>query len=275
MHKYILYLVAVYDALWDLKTVRGESSTFSIVGVHGKSVCLPFGVSEDFLEIEWKFKMLDSQDYRMLGISHSLNRLKIYMERFQSRVKTDLPNCPLQISNLQLNDSGTYRAAVMMTEGMQKKIYTNLTVYDYVSSVNIRQLGESDCLMANTKPQDCQMCNITFNCQAQRGNHVVYVWQRDDRNISSYSLLSLGKGSTLELSLLPEDMNASYSCTAWNAISSNAVVQIMPWDYCRKKLTGQDIIVFLTLLLGLCLGFKIATVFIICTVIYKTQKMQE
>ncbi|XP_065605093.1 T-lymphocyte surface antigen Ly-9-like isoform X2 [Cyrtonyx montezumae] len=180
-----------------------------VSGVLGGSVLLPLNLSTSSVvkRISWKFTANGSIKKEVVEFNLQLSpQPKYSRERLKLFNKT-----VLQITALELSDSGVYEAQVtyQSTEVYERSF--NLSVYEPVPEPQIQH----ELLSFST-----QDCSITLRCSVPARSSVQTTWQHS--STSSTIWRQSEDGHTLYLTVPASTLNATYTCVAWNPVQEKS-----------------------------------------------------
>nr|XP_033780750.1 SLAM family member 8 isoform X2 [Geotrypetes seraphini] len=208
-----------------------NASSILVQGVVGESVSLTADLPQGFVIREILWKHLTSKE-EIVATSFKGSVETLYRSRFLERIGL-LSNFSLQISPLELGDSGTFKALLVGTEGQLLIRILQLAVYEkvskptigvFISGTDLHHISESS-------------CEVFLTCSTQNGSGVSYIWRREDGTLRNESYSFLDGGKVLRVQLEPSDRQASLSCTVANPVSHESTA-VTPWSICQGK-TGK------------------------------------
>ncbi|XP_030043363.1 SLAM family member 8 [Microcaecilia unicolor] len=203
-------------------------SSILVQGVVGESVSLKADLPQDFEIREIIWKHLTSKE-EIVAMSFKGSVETLYRSRFLERIRL-LSNFSLEISQLELGDSGTFKALLVGTEGQLLMRTLQLTVYEKVSKPTIRVFISGTDLHHFSGSR----CEVFLTCTTQNGSDVSYIWQRKDGVLGNETYSFLDGGKVLRIQLEPSDSQAAFSCTATNPVSQE-LTAVIPWSNCKGK----------------------------------------
>ncbi|MGH0174553.1 UNVERIFIED_CONTAM: hypothetical protein FKN15_068304 [Acipenser sinensis] len=183
-----------------------QPDSHQVLGIVGESLRFPVEIP-DLLpdeEINWRY----GRDYPSWTLVRIRNG-KIednYLERFQTRLQLDKMTGSLQISNLQMEDSGFYR--VQKVKGIKYEQIFYLSVKHPVPEPQVMQIHSAN--------RSC-----TLQCFVGNASEVNVSWMRDGKPLHT---------TELEISQEMQGGNVTYSCVA-----SNKTTTVTPSHYCDEK----------------------------------------
>nr|XP_033780748.1 SLAM family member 8 isoform X1 [Geotrypetes seraphini]XP_033780749.1 SLAM family member 8 isoform X1 [Geotrypetes seraphini] len=205
-----------------------NASSILVQGVVGESVSLTADLPQGFVIREILWKHLTSKE-EIVATSFKGSVETLYRSRFLERIGL-LSNFSLQISPLELGDSGTFKALLVGTEGQLLIRILQLAVYEkvskptigvFISGTDLHHISESS-------------CEVFLTCSTQNGSGVSYIWRREDGTLRNESYSFLDGGKVLRVQLEPSDRQASLSCTVANPVSHESTA-VTPWSICQGK----------------------------------------
>ncbi|XP_018089291.1 SLAM family member 8 [Xenopus laevis] len=160
----------------------------------------------------------------------------IYQSRFFERARL-LNNFTLEISGLEIGDSGIFTSLLVDIRGHMKQNEFHLTVYEPVAQPAVQ-------VFASSSEEDGKNCTVVLICTTTNGSNATYTWRADsmeqDRVISNE--VTFDGGHILKVILAPTDQDTLYTCTVNNPVSQ-LNTSVMPWNSCKFH-SGADAEVF-------------------------------
>lgn len=203
------------------------SSVLNFTGVEGEAVILTLPLAEgaEAQIIDWRYKRLQMES-KIASFLHG-HITTDDDDQFSSRLVLNTSALFLKIEPLHLEDSGQYIAEIKLN-GANKFIQRfNLTVYVKISSIFLKKTsGSTNCLPENSEklsPMNKENCSFVLECWVEKGSNVTFYWQKNGINVTtgiSTCSHNINLCSRLEGPLDSEYCNASYSCSASNAVST-------------------------------------------------------
>ncbi|XP_006895596.1 PREDICTED: SLAM family member 6 [Elephantulus edwardii] len=183
----------------------------TINGVLGESISLPLmlPVEEKIESIIWqheKTPLTFSQPYKTICLEFFVT----FPERKEQLNVTR--DCSLQLTNLMMNDRGSYRAQV--ASNSSKTYYYMLNIFERLQKVNIAY---------NFTLSENETCEIQMFCSVENPNgNVLFIWQP-----------SRQMGPNLTISWDPKNSRKqNYTCIAENPVS-NSSFSITTERFCK------------------------------------------
>nr|XP_014348869.1 PREDICTED: SLAM family member 5-like isoform X2 [Latimeria chalumnae] len=273
----LLYNTLLILSLLGLRSTNANNSVFLVDGIVENSVCIPLEIPEgNVTELYWRFRPLEPDARIAVYFEGKFN--DYYQDRFRSRLGISLSNksCTLQIHKLQFQDSGIYDIQIIILKDKQKLTKEfNLTVYEAVSNISLRQLDVRSINQSTDAPEvpSDQTCNTTLVCSVEEGSHVTFTWKQNGNTITRDKILYVSNHiRKMELVLKHEDVNSIYSCEASNKVSKEQTTiipsQACNWTDMPPKPSNHT---------GLYIGILVVVVAVIltATVIFIKKKKQE
>ncbi|XP_060116327.1 SLAM family member 5-like [Heteronotia binoei] len=174
-----------------------EKKAKEVIGTLGKSVTFHLETSQQFSLVSWLQVKRNIVNIAILETGQSCS-VRVLHSKFEERLNASRDCRGLQITDLQQDDSGNYRAQIKdYTEDFSLKIYKNLLESDLEVQCETNTLGDGS--------------DTVLNCSAGKwGDGVHYSWTSTSkgRNISSHVIHSRF-----------QDGDTNYTCTAENPVS--------------------------------------------------------
>ncbi|CAM5133815.1 unnamed protein product [Natator depressus] len=208
-------------------------ATVKVTGVVGRAVLLGADIPLGFQvrDAIWRY-LAPAEELVATYFRGSAETL--YQSRFYGRSRLH-SNLTLEISQVELGDSGTFSALLVNTRGQTEMRMLHLAVYEVVSQLTLQVFtSESSC------SGSARVCEVFLTCVAASGTNVTYSWGRTDGKVLSMDNHSLFEaGLVLWAKLDPSDRQVSYTCTAANAVSWESAT-IAPWEHCQRETGAED-----------------------------------
>ncbi|XP_007945908.1 signaling lymphocytic activation molecule [Orycteropus afer afer] len=164
------------------------------------------------------------------------------------RYKFHLENLSLEILDSRKEDEGWYSMTLEQNTSVQQ-FCLQLRLYEEVSTPEIQVLNLT---------QETGNCSLTLACTVEKGDHVVYSWNKE----TDVHPLSLANSShLLYLTLGPQHVNNVYTCTVSNPISNRSQT-FSPWPRCWPNPEPKPWGLYAWLFLGAIVGVMILCVII-------------
>ncbi|KAM9114625.1 SLAM family member 8 [Pangshura tecta] len=208
-------------------------ATVKVTGVVGRAVSLGVSVPPGFQvrDAIWRY-LAPTEELVATYFRGSAETL--YQSRFYGRSRLH-GNLTLEISPVELGDSGTFSALLVNTRGQTETRMLHLAVYEVVSWLTL-QVFTSE----SSRSGSARVCEVFLTCVAAGGTNISYSWGRTDGEVLSMDKHSLFEaGLVLWAKLDPLDRQVSYTCTAANAVSQESAT-IAPWEHCQRKAGSED-----------------------------------
>uniref|UniRef100_A0A674IK45 SLAM family member 8 n=1 Tax=Terrapene triunguis TaxID=2587831 RepID=A0A674IK45_9SAUR len=206
----------------------GAALLVPVTGVVGRAVTLGADVPPGFQvrDAIWRY-LAPAEELVATYFRGSAETL--YQSRFYGRSRLH-GNLTLEISPVELGDSGTFSALLVNTRGQTETRVLHLAVYEVVSRLTL-QVFTSE----SSRSGSARVCEVFLTCVAAGGTNVTYSWDRTDGEVLSMDKHSLFEaGLVLWAKLDPSDRQVSYTCTAANAVSRE-LATIAPWEHCQRE----------------------------------------
>ncbi|XP_008982996.4 T-lymphocyte surface antigen Ly-9 isoform X2 [Callithrix jacchus] len=211
----------------------GEDSAPRVVsGILGGSVTLPLNISVD----------TDIENVAWNGPKNALAFANpkdvILMDKsYQGRLSITKWSYSLYISNLTLNDAGSYKAQI-------NKKNSKVTTKEEFTLLIFEQLQEPQVTLKSVKVSENFSCNITLMCSVTGAEEsVLYSWTPGDSHASESN-----GGSILTISRMPCDPDLPYTCTARNPVSQSSSRPVHAGKFCtdpgasRGETMGETVV---------------------------------
>ncbi|XP_008698897.1 T-lymphocyte surface antigen Ly-9 isoform X1 [Ursus maritimus] len=196
----------------------GKDSTPTVVpGILGGSVTFPLNISVDteFEHVAW------NGPQGALALATAERKIFVTAKSYQDRLTISLNSYSLSLSNLTLEDAGSYKAQInwKTSKFTTDKEFT-LHVYEQVPKPQV--------IMKSVNMSDNGSCNITLICFVERaGTSALYSWTPKDAHASESH-----EGSTFIIHWRLCDPDLPYTCTARNPISQNTSSPVYARQFC-------------------------------------------
>ncbi|XP_032253180.1 T-lymphocyte surface antigen Ly-9 isoform X2 [Phoca vitulina] len=196
----------------------GKDSTPTVVpGILGRSVTFPLNISVDteFEHVTW------NGPQGALALATAEGKIFFMVKSYQDRLTISWNSFSLSLSNLTLEDAGSYKAQI------NRKTSTFTTDKEFMLHV-YEQVPEPQVIMKSVNMSDSGSCNITLICFVERaGTSVLYSWTLRDAQASESH-----EGSTFIIHWRLCDPDLPYTCTARNPVSQNTSSPIHARQFC-------------------------------------------
>ncbi|EFB27748.1 hypothetical protein PANDA_018849, partial [Ailuropoda melanoleuca] len=196
----------------------GKDSTPTVVpGILGGSVTFPLNISVDteFEHVAW------NGPQGALALATAERKIFVTAKSYRDRLTISLNSYSLSLSNLTLEDAGSYKAQInWKTSKFTTDKEFKLHVYE--------QVPEPQVIMKSVNMSDNGSCNITLICFVERaGTSTLYSWTPRDAHASESH-----EGSTFIIHWRLCDPDLPYTCTARNPVSQNTSSPISARQFC-------------------------------------------
>ncbi|XP_018428180.1 PREDICTED: SLAM family member 8-like [Nanorana parkeri] len=197
-----------------------------ITGIRGGSVFLSPSVPLEFNPREVFWRHLSPTDHLVASFSRgSLDTT--YQSCFHGRVQL-LENLTLEVSGLELKDTGLFTCQMVDTQGHMKLYQFHLTVYEEASKPEVQ-------VFVSRRGEECA---IFLSCNVTAGSNVTYSWMVDtgqgDLLNNTYRLYDDRR--LLQTTLTSTHQPVSFICVVTNPVSKQNT-SVIPWASC---LPGQE-----------------------------------
>lgn len=179
-----------------------------VSGMLGDSVQLPLQLlpGDMVKRIIWSFRANASKKIELVEYNPETSEYPKY-----NRQQLKLINGTLQISALELNDSGVYDAQVTYQSTVIDECSFNLTVYEPVPEPLIQH---------EILSHSAQDCSIILRCLVPAGSGAQATWQHD--NTSSALWRQSDDRHVLHVTIPTSTLNAIYTCVARNPVQEQS-----------------------------------------------------
>ncbi|XP_035940611.1 T-lymphocyte surface antigen Ly-9 isoform X1 [Halichoerus grypus] len=196
----------------------GKDSTPTVVpGILGRSVTFPLNISVDteFEHVTW------NGPQGALALATAEGKIFFMVKSYQDRLTISWNSFSLSLSNLTLEDAGSYKAQI------NRKTSTFTTDKEFMLHV-YEQVPEPQVIMKSVNMSDSGSCNITLICFVERaGTSVLYSWTLRDAQASESH-----EGATFIIHWRLCDPDLPYTCTARNPVSQNTSSPVHARQFC-------------------------------------------
>ncbi|XP_004027775.4 T-lymphocyte surface antigen Ly-9 isoform X3 [Gorilla gorilla gorilla] len=219
--------------LMGLRASGKDSAPTVVSGILGGSVTLPLNISVD-TEIE---NVIWIGPKNALAFARPKENVTIMVKSYLGRLDITKWSYSLCISNLTLNDAGSYKAQINQ-RNFEVTTEEEFTLFVY------EQLQEPQVTMKSVKVSENFSCNITLMCSVKGAEKsVLYSWTPRDPHASQSN-----GGSILTVSRTPCDPDLPYTCTAQNPVSQRSSLPVHIGQFCtdpgasRGGTTGKTVV---------------------------------
>ncbi|XP_072283984.1 SLAM family member 8-like isoform X2 [Pyxicephalus adspersus] len=206
------------------KLCSADSIVSGIAGKHGGSVLLSPVIPPGFNPREVFWRHLSPTDHLVATFSRGSFDTS-YQSCFHGRVQL-LENFTLEISALELKDTGMFTCQMVDTQGHMKLHQFHLTVYEVASKPEVQVF---------VSRQD-QKCAIFLSCDVSTGNNLTYSWMIDtgQEDLPNRTYRLYDSKRLLSMSLTPMDQYVSFTCVVTNPVRQERT-SVIPWTRCLAK----------------------------------------
>ncbi|XP_036298249.1 SLAM family member 5 isoform X2 [Pipistrellus kuhlii] len=188
-----------------LEAAESNTNILTVSGILGETVTFPLNIQDvqQVSTINWR----NSKTSVAVVVAHSNKPPQVLVthQYYNQRINVSSQNYNLEISNLRMEDSETYKADIN-TDNSEKKTFTRtykLQVY--------RRLGKPK-ITQSLMTSENSTCNVTLTCSVEKEEeNVTYRWSPTGK-----------EGSVLQIFQIPKNQELIYTCTAWNPVSNNS-----------------------------------------------------
>ncbi|XP_063454904.1 T-lymphocyte surface antigen Ly-9 isoform X2 [Pan paniscus] len=219
--------------LMGLRASGRDSAPTVVSGILGGSVTLPLNISVD-TEIE---NVIWIGPKNALAFARPKENVTIMVKSYLGRLDITKWSYSLCISNLTLNDAGSYKAQINQ-RNFEVTTEEEFTLFVY------EQLQEPQVTMKSVKVSENFSCNITLMCSVKGAEKsVLYSWTPRDPHASESN-----GGPILTVSRTPCDPDLPYTCTAQNPVSQRSSLPVHVGQFCtdpgasRGGTTGETVV---------------------------------
>ncbi|XP_047276720.1 T-lymphocyte surface antigen Ly-9 isoform X10 [Homo sapiens] len=216
-----------------LRASGKDSAPTVVSGILGGSVTLPLNISVD-TEIE---NVIWIGPKNALAFARPKENVTIMVKSYLGRLDITKWSYSLCISNLTLNDAGSYKAQINQ-RNFEVTTEEEFTLFVY------EQLQEPQVTMKSVKVSENFSCNITLMCSVKGAEKsVLYSWTPREPHASESN-----GGSILTVSRTPCDPDLPYICTAQNPVSQRSSLPVHVGQFCtdpgasRGGTTGETVV---------------------------------
>ncbi|KAM6435083.1 SLAM family member 8 isoform 2-T2 [Liasis olivaceus] len=199
-----------------------------VLGVAGNSVFLKATPPPNFHVRETIWRSLMPSEELVATLYKGRAEIQ-YQSRFYGRTRLH-DNFTLEIHPVDLEDAGIFSVLLVDTTGKMKQQAFELKVYDTVSTPVIRVFTEERDINSSS-----ESCTLFLTCFAASRTNVTYDWAGlGGQSGPRPKHWVMEEGRVLRIKLDPErDLQASYTCTASNAVShKSAAIDLR--DACQR-----------------------------------------
>ncbi|XP_074836867.1 SLAM family member 9-like [Carettochelys insculpta] len=212
-----LLLVILICLSAETRIVQAQAPRRHLNGTLRGSVLLSVELSpgKKVKAIEWSFSAGAGEKIQLAEFNKGKFERPNPEDRFKRRLEM-YNETSLRIKTLQLSDSGVYEARIKIAPATVVDQAFLLTVYEPVASPQI----QSQLLMSSQEG-----CNVTLQCLGSERGNVSIFWGIGNplRTLDPGRHQLSPDGRTLQLSLQPSSMNATYTCTLSNPVEQRTV----------------------------------------------------
>lgn len=189
-----------------LEAAESNTNILTVNGILGETVTFPLNIQDvqQVTIINW----MNSKTSVAVVMARSGKAPEVHVthQYYKQRINVSSQNYNLEMSNLRMEDSETYKADIN-TDNSKSGTFTRiykLQVY--------RRLGKPKITQSLMRTSENSTCNVTLTCSVEKEEkNVTYLWS------------PMGKeGSVLQVSQIPKNQELTYTCTAWNPVSNNS-----------------------------------------------------
>uniref|UniRef100_A0A2K5JTH6 Ig-like domain-containing protein n=1 Tax=Colobus angolensis palliatus TaxID=336983 RepID=A0A2K5JTH6_COLAP len=219
--------------LMGLRASGKDSAPTVVSGILGGSVTLPLNISVD-TAIE---HVIWIGPKKALAFARPKENVTFMAKSYRGRLNITRGSYSLSISNLTLNDAGSYKAQINQ-RNFEVTTEEEFTLFIY------EQLQEPEVTMKSVKVSENFSCNITLMCSVKGAEKsVLYSWTPRDPHASESN-----GGSILTISRMPCEPDLPYTCIAQNLVSQTSSHPVHVGQFCtdpgasRGGKTGETVV---------------------------------
>ncbi|XP_033051641.1 T-lymphocyte surface antigen Ly-9 isoform X2 [Trachypithecus francoisi] len=219
--------------LMGLRASGKESAPTVVSGILGGSVTLPLNISVD-TAIE---HVIWIGPKKALAFARPKENVTFMAKSYRGRLNITRGSYSLSISNLTLNDAGSYKAQINQ-RNFEVTTEEEFTLFIY------EQLQEPEVTMKSVKVSENFSCDITLMCSVKGAEKsVLYRWTPRDPHASESN-----GGSILTISRMPCEPDLPYTCIAQNLVSQTSSHPVHVGQFCtdpgasRGGKTGETVV---------------------------------
>eukprot|EP00079_Xenopus_tropicalis_P038714 XP_017952485.1 PREDICTED: T-lymphocyte surface antigen Ly-9-like [Xenopus tropicalis] len=169
--------------------------------------------------VYWSFIHNGTESDRLADITDQ--QMTVHSDQFANRTENN--GKELQISELRMEDSGTFQAVLIPKGKVQlTNLKYNLIVYEPVPVPHIETLAR----------HSAELCNLTLQCSVPTNTKsLIFSWKTRHRDLGYQPYTN---GSTISVSLRPELWGNEYFCIVQNPVDQKNV-SFAAQDVCRGE----------------------------------------
>ncbi|XP_031747814.1 SLAM family member 5 isoform X3 [Xenopus tropicalis] len=199
---------------FNLTVYANQDVPKEVDGLEQHSVCLQndLDLTVPVLEVLWLFKTKE-REVRLAYFRKP--HFEIRFPQFHNRLEPLDSGTTLRISDLRMEDSGIYTAAITYTDEETKRLTFNLTVYEPVPTPHIWIEG---------KKQTTEWCNFTARCSVKNNDSALTFTWINKPNKTEYLAFSNG---TVVASVESPTSDKEFHCLLENPVDQkNASIHV-------------------------------------------------
>ncbi|XP_024054166.1 signaling lymphocytic activation molecule-like [Terrapene carolina triunguis] len=214
----LLALLALALRAPDPGLTQAPTPPRQVNGILGGSVVLSVDLSpgKNVNKIEWSFRAGPGVTLQLAEFSGGKFERPDPNDRFKQRLEK-YNETSLRIRALELGDRGVYEARIRIVPATVEEQAFRLAVYEPVPAPEIE---------SHSLSSPAAGCNVTLQCQVSGREEVNISWSRGNppRNLGDSKRYQLSPdGRTLHLSLQPNLMDSTFTCTASNPVDQKNI----------------------------------------------------
>uniref|UniRef100_A0A2K5NH44 Lymphocyte antigen 9 n=1 Tax=Cercocebus atys TaxID=9531 RepID=A0A2K5NH44_CERAT len=220
--------------LMGLRASGKDSAPTMVSGILGGSVTLPLNISVD-TAIE---HVIWIGPKKALAFARPKENVTFMAKSYQGQLNIARGSYSLSISNLTLNDAGSYKAQI------NQRNFEVTTEEEFTLFIYCEFQREPEVTMKSVKASENFSCNITLMCSVKGAEKsVLYSWTPRDPHASESN-----GGSILTISRMPCEPDLPYTCIAQNLVSQTSSHPVHVGQFCtdpgasRGGKTGETVV---------------------------------
>ncbi|KAE8588626.1 hypothetical protein XENTR_v10022645 [Xenopus tropicalis] len=225
----------VLTVLLQAGILEAENRISHVQGIMGSKIQLSPHIPHGFTTRDVFWRHLSQTEEIVASYTQGTTETR-YQSRFFERARL-LNNFTLEISALEMGDSGQFASLLVDTTGHMRQNQVHLTVYEAVAQPTVQ-------VFASNAEEEGKNCTVFLSCVTTNGSNITYTWSADSMesdHVISNELVYDG-GHILKVILTPADQDISYTCTVTNPVSRRNT-SVVPWNSCKFH-SGADAGVF-------------------------------
>ncbi|KAG8450043.1 hypothetical protein GDO86_016650 [Hymenochirus boettgeri] len=215
--------------------VLSAKHIYQVQGIIGGKIHLAPQIPRGFTTRDVFWKHMSHTEELVASFTRGSTETK-YRSRFFGRINL-LKNFTLEVTSLEMGDSGTFSSLLVDYGGSMQQIQFHLTVYEVVAKPVVQ-------VFSSSSGEESDNCTVFLSCVTASGSDITYRWAANSEMGGSVSLNDsiYDGGRIAKVYLSPLDLHLSYTCTVSNLVSQEDT-SVVPWNNCKLD-TGKDSGVF-------------------------------